>query len=390
MTGPVAVFALSLLWAVVAYRTWTLRRPGRRPESWAIWAAVAALAGAATLFQPTDYHVIDTALGVPNFAEIAGHALILVSAWQAVAILTFLIYPRPAARRRVLAWGLLVAVTVALMATFFALAPVDRDVPQEFTKVYADAAWIVPYWVVFLFSVDVMLIDMVRLVLRYAKRTSREHLRFGLQLVAIGGTLGVLYWCQWVTYLVLRHNGVQPPAALHSFGTVCEMGGLILVVIGSTYPAIGPRTRLRTPTGWWGDVRRYRRLYPLWHALTSATPEIVLARPPRWVVDARFWLNRRVIEIEDGLLQLDRQRRTGAASDEAAERNPVDEARAIREALRTRPRGAARVSSPPEPATVDGDYAARLAWQLDVARAFARLPNGSQPAEDRPVTQHRS
>ncbi|WP_213451251.1 MAB_1171c family putative transporter [Rhizomonospora bruguierae] len=379
MTGPGAYVVLALLWGVAAYRTRVLLRPGRRPETWAIWGAVVALAAAATFFQPDNYHLLDTWLGVPNFAELAGHAMILVSAWQAQAILAFLIYPPPTARRKVVLRGALVLVTVALMAVFFTLAPVDLDVPQRFTSVYATAPWIVPYWTVFLIAVDVILIDMVRLVWRYARRTNREHLRFGLQLVAVGGIFGVLYWVQWLIYLVLRHAEIQPPAALHAVGTVCELSGIVFTVVGSGYPAIGRRLRIRTPGGWWADFQRYRQLYPLWHALTSATPEIVLSQPPRPVIDVRFWLNRRVIEIEDGLLQLGR-RQAGAdplsiGAPPAAD--PVAWARAIRVALDDRtavlPTGLPAERSSPAP-EADDDHAARLAWQLRVGRAFARLP----------------
>jgi hypothetical protein len=388
VTGPVAVFALVLLWAVAIYRTQVLVRGNRRPESWAMWAAVVALAAAATLFQPTVYAFVDRALAIPNLAELAGHAFILITAWQAQAILVFLVYSRPVAWRIVLGWGALLALTVAAMATFFTLAPVDRDVPQKFTAVYADAPWIVPYWAAFLFTVNVIVFDLIRLVLRYARRTNREHLRFGLQLVAVGAAFGSGYWAQWIAYLALRRTGETPPAWLHAFGTVCYMSGIIFSVIGSVYPAIGPRIGMRTPGGWWDDVQRYRQLYPLWRALTDAAPEIVLNRPPGVVIDVRFWLRRRVIEIEDGLLQLDREQAPDAApGDQPGDPDPVAEAGAIRTALQSRTASAATVVRPRPSADVGTDYAARLAWQLDIARAFSRLP---QPAGPAPVTQNRS
>jgi hypothetical protein len=381
MTGPVAIFALVLLWSVAIYRTRSLIGTFRKPEAWAVWAAVVALAAAATVFHPTVYRIFDREVGVANLAELVGHGLILTSAWQATTILTFLIYPRDAAFRKVVTRGLLVVATVAVMGTFFGLAPVDREVPQQFTTTYADAPYIIPYWVTFLITVNVILIDMVRLVLRYAKRSNREHLRFGLQLVAVGGVFGVGYWCHWIAYLLLRQAGVPKQPALHAFGTVCEMAAIIFTVTGSTVPALGPRIGLRTPTAWWNDYRHYRQLYPLWHAVTTVTPEIILNRPPPVVIDLRFWLNRRVIEIEDGLRQFAPRREADGQSDGSDrdggrhhDQNPVAEAQAIVEALQTstdRTPRRTRAAIPNSP--VDSDYAGRLAWQLQISGAFARL-----------------
>ncbi len=377
MSGPGGIVALVLLWSAAIYRARSLVRGSRRPENWSMWVAVTALATAATLFQPNVYGAVDRRLGVSNLAEVAGHACILVAAWQAQAILAFLVHARTDARRRVVGRAVLVALTVAAMAVFFTLAPVDRDVPQAFTSTYAEAPWIVPYWATFLFTVNVLVFGMLRLVVHYARRTNREYLRFGLQLVAVGGVFGVGYWCQWIAYRALRRNAVPPPVWLHPLGTVCAMVAILFTVVGSVYPAVGSRVRLRTPGGWWNDLRHYRQLRPLWQALTAAVPEIVLNQPPPVVIDVSFWLNRRVIEIEDGLLHLDRLGHHSATGtgESAAASEPVAKARRIRDVLANLKPSLATGIPVESRADPGADRAARLAWQLELARAFAHLPD---------------
>jgi hypothetical protein len=116
MTGTLGFVALALLWTAAAYRTWRLPRGPRSPQRVALWLNVVALAMAATVFHPSGYQALDRAAGVPNLAELVGHGLILVAAWQAHSILIFLIYARPVAWRRTWAGGALVAVAVTTMA----------------------------------------------------------------------------------------------------------------------------------------------------------------------------------------------------------------------------------------------------------------------------------
>jgi len=83
-----------------------------------------------------------------------------------------------------------------------------------------------------------------------------------------------------------------------------------LVGVGVSMPTWGPRLGLETL--YW-QARRYvlyRRLSALWLSLYQASPEIALF-PPRARVgdlvamaDIDFYLNRRVVEIRDGILKL--------------------------------------------------------------------------------------
>ncbi|PWU50827.1 hypothetical protein DLJ47_23110 [Micromonospora sp. S4605] len=382
------IAALALLWAAVIYRTWRLPRGARSPQRIALWLAIVALAIAATVFYPAVYRAFDHAVGVPNLAELVGHSLILISAWQAHSILIFLIYPRSAARRRTWAHGALVLVCMAAMAIFFGLAPVDQEAPQTFTTLYAEAPYIVPYWVTFLVAANYLLGDMVRLVARYAARSPGEHLRLGLQLIAVGGSFGVAYWCYWTAYLVARNSGMSVPADIRTAGRLCMFAAIVFCLLGSTVPALGPRVGLPTPYAWWANLRDYRQLYPLWRTLATAAPEIVLNRPPLFVVDVRFWLNRRIIEIEDGLRLHGRnaphvdQPDPQPSHQPARDGDPVAEAELIRQAVRVgRPQvdtSVPRASADERARETTSSYADRLRWQLQVARAYANLDRGGR------------
>jgi hypothetical protein len=380
MTGPAGIVVVGLLWAAVLYRTWCLPKGPRSAQRIAMWLGILALALAATMFQPAVYRAFDEVVGVPNLAELVGHGLILVSAWQGHAILVFLIHPRRSARWRTWVYGALVAVVVAVMAIFFNLAPVDQEAPQTFTAVYAGAPYIVPYWLAFLAMVNYLLADIVRLVARYGSRSPNEHVRLGLHLVAVGGTFGVGYWLHWSIYLVLRQAQMPIPNGLRTAGMVCMFGGVLFIALGSTVPALGPRVGLPTPYAWWASLRHYRQLDPLWRALTTAAPEVVLKRPPRMVLDARFWLTRRLVEIEDALRLCmpngvaHRERETRGRP-WLHGRSPAAEAAMIRQ-VATTPRQPAGAASPPHANPTDVDVAAsydnRLRWHLEVSRAYAQ------------------
>ncbi len=384
MTGASGFVVLGLLWAAVAYRTWDLFNAPRSRLRVALWVVILALALAATFFHPAVYRAFDEAVGVPNLAELVGHALILTSAWQGQGILTFLIHPKLSARRRMHVHGGLVVASVTVMAVFFTLAPVDQEAPQTFTSIYAGAPWIVPYWLTFLVTVNYLLADIVRLVARYGSRTEKEHLRLGLHLVAVGGAVAVAYWIHWSTYLLLRQAGLAIPSWLRGVGVACMFGAVLFVVVGSTVPALGPRTKLPTPYARLSAHRDYRQLHPLWRVLANAAPEVVLQRPPRLVLDIRFWLNRRIVEIEDALRAL-----SSDAPHAGGQADPA-EAALIRQIVSEHRVG---MEVPPPDRSdqtaaqlATDSYTDRLRWHLDVARAYARGDRRASPATVRRLT----
>jgi len=109
-------------------------------------------------------------------------------------------------------------------------------------------------------------------------------------------------------------------------------------------------------------ARRHRQLHPLWNALYRAMPEIALNPPNRperifgfRAVDARRRLYRRVIEINDGLHQL----------------QPYIEP-TVRDAIHSQ---ACTIESNPDRAAAIGDAGA-------IAIALSRLAAGVVPSTD--------
>ena len=101
MKGILGAIAISAGWLAVTYRGAALLHKRRGPEAWTLWFALIALSIAATLFHPTVYQAFDRAVGEPNLAQYVGHCFILIAAWQAHAMLLFLVYDRRNAGRKV-------------------------------------------------------------------------------------------------------------------------------------------------------------------------------------------------------------------------------------------------------------------------------------------------
>ncbi|GAB2836512.1 hypothetical protein GCM10022221_39580 [Actinocorallia aurea] len=101
-------------------------------------------------------------------------------------------------------------------------------------------------------------------------------------------------------------SAVQPVGCL--FSVAFPAVAVLLIVVGMTVPAWGPA--LAAPLRWWTDRRLHTRLEPLWRLLYEAFPQIVM--PGTAHLGARWRLQRRVIEIRDGLTALSPYRESGA------------------------------------------------------------------------------
>jgi hypothetical protein len=405
MSGLAGIAAISVAWMAAIYRGAVLLRRSRTPEGWSLWLAVVALSIAATLFQPDVYQAFDRLVGIPNLAEYVGHSFILLAAWQAHAMLLFLVHSLDEAKRKVLLNGVAVAALLIVVGVLFALAPVDVE-STEFTTVYADAPFIGGYWLTYLVGINYLLADMVRLVIRYARLCGSDWLRLGLQLVAAGGSFGIAYWCHWAAYLLLRRADIEVPLALAVSGSIAAPVAVILVVVGSVLPALGPRTHWPTPRAWREDNKTYRKLFPLWSALTGVTPEIVLHQRQRGnLVDAlqvrhlSYRLYRRVVEILDSLLVLQPDRdpndeqhvqREVAHAGPGSRLNPeaLAEAWRIKAALerhrRSGPADRQSVRVPGTPYPERSRLATEVAWLVQVAEAYATIhASAERPARRR-------
>ena len=317
--------------------------------------SLGALASALTVLAHPVYFALDGLIGIPNLARLLGHSCIVVTSWAVQSLLLHLNYDRAIAQTKTRQLGVVMLVALGLMTLLFGLAPVDEETIQFMSR-YADAPYILQYWLIFLSYLAVALVNVVRLDLAYATRTDNPSMKIGLRTVAFGATVGLGYVANESLYVVGRRIGLGYP-----FGdkdmvtTVLVAGGTSLMIIGSTMPAWGPAVGIPRIWHWSQRYWMLRRLYPLWSALYAASPSIALSPPSSSVHDVfsvgdvNIRLHRRVIEIRDGLLTLrpfvdprvgEEARRagraTGLAGDELA---AVSEAATIANAIGAKARG---------------------------------------------------
>jgi hypothetical protein len=246
---------------------------------------------------------------------------------------------------------------------------------------------------------------------RQAGRVGPGPQRTGLRLMRAAALVGVL-WSLWTVddiAAILVHGrqggGEDTPSLV--LGAVCAaltVGGASATVWGAARWSRRVGAPLRRYRARW----QHRALEPLWSALRSAVPGIVLddellgdgpePAPGRGRLPLRhaeFALYRRIIEIRDGQLALRAHLPAEAPQWAAAAvgapggargrlRRPVPagavlEAALLAAALETRRAGRRPGGDPaagwaPQPVPGTGTVAAEAAWLLRVAAAFAHAP----------------
>ena len=308
LADALVIAAAALLWVAFAVKAVDAHRHPDKPTLRMLAAMLGALAVTATLFSPGVNTWLSELTGIANVADPLARTFLVVGAWLVQAFLLHLTQPsaEEAARRsRRRLWP--AALTLIALWALFLAAPVD-DVTERMTAVYGDLALVQAYLLVFLLYLGAALIDLMRGALRYAPAASGP-LRTGLRSVGLGAACGLAYVAVKVTFLVLVMIGSPGPPELESIlARSAAAAAGIFVVIGATWPAIGPRAAaLRSGVS---AYIRHRQLYPLWAALYRVEPGIALDPVESALADALrlrqpgFRLYRRVIEIQDGRLAL--------------------------------------------------------------------------------------
>ncbi|MGW0737337.1 MAB_1171c family putative transporter [Streptomyces sp. NPDC002851] len=185
-----------------------------------------------------------------------------------------------------------------------------------------------------------------RWTLHYARKAAR-HLGIGLRITALG-LLGLMVTSVNRTILVVLRIG--EPGSNEAFNTVnwsLSNWSMGIVLTGICYSAsVQLIARLRSMAH---HRRMYHELTPLWTALTTAYPELVLDRAPagsRWRRLRRLYQRRahelqfyrRLIECRDGLLRLSPYlTRVASDADDLAHVPPDQLAGYITEALSLAP-----------------------------------------------------
>ncbi|MEU9267212.1 MAB_1171c family putative transporter [Streptomyces sp. NPDC048251] len=388
-----------ICWSAFFYKLRDLIKDPRNRELRLLCLAIATFATPFVIASPWCYVLIDRALGVTNITTLFVYSSVAICEVSFLALLV----SWSSAQHRVKFWHrFLVAyavVSVASMIILFGLGDVsDGTHHVDFDTHYATTPYISEFLLIYAVLYQVGMFALTFMCWRYSKMVDRPWLRRGLRTVAVGAVFGYGYGLTKVVSLTWDLLGTSP---LHSISVnvapMCASVSAWLFAAGFTMPAWGiglDRARERIAL-----FRAYRRLRPLWAALTRAFPDVVLfpdlhpAAPRRALrdEDPNFLVNRAVIEIRDAQLALRpyydpavaEAARTLAAGKGLAENavEAVAEAAQIKAAMRAREAGVdvgAAAEIPHDPAA--GDMAVERDWLIRVAEAFQRSALAEQAA----------
>jgi hypothetical protein len=316
MNGLLYPLAAVLAWTGLAYRLARgLRQDPRDPSLYSVGAAFALLGIIFTVSTPAVWSRIDRAVAIPNLSLLISQGCVIAFSGTIQCIIIFWTHPRPDSWRRArwrVAWVL--GVLVAMTVLFIAAGPQDEH-PTDAAATYAQDPVYATYLGLYIAMVSLGFSDIVRLCLPYARAAGRVWLSRGLWLTAIGAGLGLCYCAIRAATLVEGLLGTDSKR-LEAFVPIFAALGAMLVIVGLTLPSFGPR--LSRIAAWHVQRRAYRQMYPLWEAVSVTVPEVVLdpsATADRGVVrHVERRLRRRVVEIGDGIRQLQPSRSDTAAA----------------------------------------------------------------------------
>nr|WP_242442184.1 MAB_1171c family putative transporter [Streptomyces sp. CB02460] len=259
------------------------------------------------------------------------------------------------------------------------------------------------YMLVYISVIGATDVTFVVQALRQVGSTRRTAVRIGLRTAAAGTGVALIH----LGYITCRFLdlGLDPAPVSQgdrctSLSAVrCAVGvtspalAVVLICLGLTLPAVVYPIRHMRQRRW--EKASFEALTPLWRDLAEALPHIVLS-PARPIAgsapdpDTSFHLQRRVIEISDGILALRpyRSRSTQEAAgrvftsgtDRAA---AAIEAAVVKAALADLAVGhlAHDVAPPPKKTSARKDLRADTEWLLQVAHAYTRPADVRQPSQ---------
>jgi hypothetical protein len=333
----------------------------------------------------------DRLLGVGNLAILLMHLAALAYCVSAEVLLLRWTSSLAAARQRVARWITFGAVAAVCLVALFMFARIDR-LPATDLNTGSDRPLVISYLLIFMFSQALPCLTIIRQCLPYSRLAEPGWLQRALRVLAAAAALLFCYCLSRVIIILLSTDDIDV-GSLAVLPAMFSAIGIVTLNAGLTMQSWGPRVdRAR---GWLRSYAAYRALYPLWHALYQASPEISLEQPSRSVTDLRYRLHRRVIEIDDGRRALrpymdepDGPLTRGSAEATMVDsRLPAMEAARIRRALLAKragrePQFDAVAAGPPgqDANTLE----AEVRWLCQVSRRFAEhridRPNGKREA----------
>ncbi|WP_103355655.1 MAB_1171c family putative transporter [Amycolatopsis sp. CA-128772] len=333
-TSPGAAWLLVLSW---------------RNQDDAIRRALLGLAVSLTALTPAVQTAMAGLTPGNNLARLLGHAGMVLVAWSAH---DFLAHLNGLRRSRWSKWW--TAGMFASMCVLFELTP--SLLPQ--------APWVFEYWVAYLLTLTPAFANVIRLGLRFARSTSDRAVRAGLHMIVSGTALALVYLVNRVVRVGASRFGYRYPLGFVFWvSAVLPNVAHALVLLGAATPAAA---------GWWRRYRQYTRLRPLWELLSAGDPSIALNPRVGWW-NMRLRVYRRVIEIRDGVLDLQphRDADVATAARERSARPAELEAAVIVAAIEARARGVEPART--EPVSGGPDLDSDTAFLCDVADELSLL-----------------
>jgi hypothetical protein len=362
---------------------WVLGRGTPRPAgTWAMGSLLLSFSLAFASYAPLVEDTMDTL--IPHVGRLLSNSFALMAATSVVSLMMQVNLEPADSRRRIRNRAATLAASIAALTTLFAWEQLDHRSAQVYAL----------YLLVFIGSLTFAVVGFLRQALLQARTAQRSSVTIGLRTAAVGCAFTLLYVSYKTAVLVslglgyhFVHDGqscsslVAGPCA---FSVTAPALGVLLILLGLTLPAVVYPVRQAQRRRW--EVRSFERLGALWQDLTNASPDIVLSDADIDAhSDADFRLQRRVIEISDGMLallpyrslevQLNAQRSVAASQYAGTEVGAaVTEAAVVTAAL-----AALRANQPeldpaptdPGTATRAADLRAETEWLLLVADAYA-------------------
>lgn len=367
-----------LLAAAAGY--WVLGRGTPRPTgTWAMGALLGSFAVAFASYAPLFENAVEAV--VPHVARLLSNCASLAAATAVLAV-SFQLNLEPAEARRRIRLRLVLFATSALgMAVLFSYEQMTHRSPQVYAL----------YLLLFICYLGFAVVDFLVQALRQSRSTRRSSVRAGLRMAAAGCAFALVYAGYKLTvlislglgfHLISNHSECSSLVATPCvFSVTSPALAVLLICLGLTLPAVVYPISQARRRRW--EAQSFEALGSLWQDLSTAVPEIVLpsaefADGPS--SDSDFLLQRRVIEISDGILALRpyRSRRVQEMAQSSFEAGTEEgaaavEAAVVKAALATSKAGrfADEVALPSAGAASRKDLRADTEWLLLVANAYA-------------------
>ncbi|MYV68264.1 hypothetical protein GT043_20480 [Streptomyces sp. SID2131] len=289
-----------LLAAAACY--WVLSRGTPRPTgTWAMGALLGSFALAFASYAPLVEDAVEAL--VPNVAGLLSNCASLAAATAVLAVSFQLNLDPSEARRRIRVRLALLATATFGMSALFAYEQLTHRSPQVYAL----------YLFLYVSYLGFAVVDFLVQAVRQSNSTRRGSVRTGLRTAAAGCVFALVYVAYKTTRLVDLGLGLglidsrsecSSLVGRCAFSVTAPTLAVFLICVGLTLPAVAYPISQARRRRW--EVQSFEALGPLWKDLSTAMPHIVLssADVEDVATDADFLLQRRVIEISDGILAL--------------------------------------------------------------------------------------